>query len=239
MTNKIIVYTDGACSGNQSAENFGGWGVVIKATNDSLTKFGGAVNTTNNKMEMTAVIEALKTLDELSFNDAVIEIYADSNYVIQGITSWIHGWKRNGWKTASKKPVENKELWIEMDALHNKFSNIQFVKVKGHAGIELNELADRLANRGVDLARSGEIESVNVEKTIEEKKSESKPKTVSYFDKLKLQIDNLELMYKEHQNGKDVSTQVYWQVEYLNEMLEMFEASVGADKIRSNYNEVI
>lgn len=148
---KVVIYTDGACSGNQSENNFGGWGVVVKHDSRTTEFFGGAINTTNNKMELQATIEGLKVLINTNVE---VEMYLDSNYVLQGITSWITNWKKNGWKTASKKPVENKELWIELDELKSKFSNIEFIKVKGHAGVELNELADQLANKGVDSVRN-------------------------------------------------------------------------------------
>lgn len=227
--NKIIIYTDGACSGNQSETNFGGWGVVLRQGKNTKELFGGAVNTTNNKMELQGAIEGLKALNQ---TDIPVELYSDSNYVIQGISSWIHGWKKNGWKNASKKPVENKELWIELDNLRNIFKDIQFIKVKGHNGVELNELADDLANKGVDLARNGKLkEVVRVEDVKEE------IKTVSLWDKLKFQIDNLEIMYDQHSKGNDSSVPVYWQVETINEILKGLEVQVGADKVRDKYSQ--
>lgn len=225
---KIIIYTDGACSGNQNEINFGGWGVVLRQGENTKELFGGAVNTTNNKMELQGAIEGLKALNQ---TDIPIELYSDSNYVIQGISSWIHGWKKNGWKNASKKPVENKELWIELDKLRNTFKDIQFIKVKGHNGVELNELADELANKGVDLARNGSLKEV----TQEEVKVETKP--VSMWDKLKLQIDNLEIMYEQHTKGSDSSVSIYWQVETIHEILKGLEVQVGADKVRDKYSK--
>ncbi|MDC6267259.1 ribonuclease HI [Lysinibacillus fusiformis] len=219
---KIIIYTDGACSGNQNETNFGGWGVVLRQGKNTKKLFGGAVNTTNNKMELQGAIEGLKALNKTNIP---VELYSDSNYVIQGITTWIHGWKKKGWKNASKKPVENKELWIELDRLKSKFKDIQFIKVKGHNGVELNELADDLASKGVDLARNGESKETTKEENAE-------VKTVSLWDKLKLQIDNLEIMYGQHTNGENVSSSVYWQVETINEILKGLEGQVGADKVR-------
>ncbi|QIC46215.1 ribonuclease HI [Lysinibacillus sphaericus] len=225
---KIIIYTDGACSGNQNETNFGGWGVVLRQGNNTKELFGGTANTTNNKMELQGAIQGLKALNKTNIP---VELYSDSNYVIQGITSWIHGWKKNGWKNASKKPVENKELWIELDELKSKFKDIQFIKVKGHNGVELNELADDLANKGVDLARNKKI------KEVPQKDKKEEVKTISLWDKLKLQIDNLEIMYDQHTKGENVSVSVYWQVETINEILKGLEGQVGADKVREKYNE--
>lgn len=148
---KVIIYTDGASKNNQGDNSIGGWGVVLKHGDNIKELFGGAIDTTNNKMELQGAIEGLKALNN---NDIHVEMHLDSAYVINGITSWIHGWKKNGWKTASKKPVENKELWIELDELRNQFSKVEFIKVKGHSGNILNELADKLANKGVDSVRN-------------------------------------------------------------------------------------
>lgn len=229
---KVIMYTDGGCRGNQVENNVGGWGVVIKYKEQMKELYGNDVNTTNNKMELTAVIEGLKAL---KVNTVDIEVYLDSNYVLQGITQWIHNWKKKGWKTASKKPVENKELWIELDDLRNQFNSVEFIKVKGHAGVELNELADQLVNRAMD-----EIESSNDKVKIEDVSvEEDETKTVTIWEKLKLQIDNLELLHKESLSGKDVSTQVYWQSEYIQEFLKTLESEYGADKVRENYESII
>ena len=151
MTNKIIIYADGACSGNQFEENIGGWGAVIRYDNGSQVElYGGDTNTTNNIQELTAAIKALEYVED---KDVPVEVYLDSAYVLNGITSWINGWIKKGWRTASKKPVANKELWIRLNELKNSFDDIQFIKVKGHSGVELNELADELANRGMDQMR--------------------------------------------------------------------------------------
>jgi ribonuclease HI len=138
----IEIYTDGACRGNPGV---GGWGVIIHYLDTSKELFGGSHETTNNQMEMQAVIEGLKALKE----PCNITLYTDSKYVMDGITNWIHGWKQNDWKTANKKPVKNKELWQELDGLVSKH-NIEWKWVKGHAGIPGNERADELANLGID-----------------------------------------------------------------------------------------
>lgn len=138
----IEIYTDGACRGNPGV---GGWGAIIHYLDTSKELFGGSHETTNNQMEMQAVIEGLKALKE----PCNITLYTDSKYVMDGITNWIHGWKQNNWKTANKKPVKNKELWQELDGLVSKH-NIEWKWVKGHAGIPGNERADELANLGID-----------------------------------------------------------------------------------------
>ena len=139
----ITIYTDGACSGNPGV---GGWGVVI--IEDNKNEFflnGGDKNTTNNKMELTAAIKALKTFEKKS----TITLITDSKYVKDGIQSWIQNWKKNGWKTTAKKPVKNKELWIELDELIARH-NITWEWVKGHAGNIHNEKADYLARRYIE-----------------------------------------------------------------------------------------
>ena len=138
----IEIFTDGACSGNPGP---GGWGVLIIENGDEQELFGGEPETTNNRMEMQAVIEALKA------TTGPVILYTDSQYVKNGITDWIKGWKRNGWKTAAKKPVKNKDLWIEIDDLADGRS-IDWRWVKGHAGHEGNERADELARRGAIAA---------------------------------------------------------------------------------------
>tara|TARA_Y100000590_G_scaffold51090_1_gene53769 strand:+ start:94 stop:522 length:429 start_codon:yes stop_codon:yes gene_type:complete len=139
----IKIYTDGACSGNPG---IGGWGVVI-IINDSEPIFlkGGEKNTTNNRMELTAAIEALKYFK----NPQKILIVTDSKYVKDGMESWIKNWKKNGWKTASKNPVKNKELWLELDSLIAKH-NINWKWTKGHAGENFNEKADFLARSFIE-----------------------------------------------------------------------------------------
>jgi len=142
MTQSIKIFTDGACRGNPGP---GGWGALIIENEKEHSLWGGENNTTNNKMEMTAAIKAL----EYFTNSSNIQLTTDSNYVKDGIESWIEGWKRNGWKTASKKSVKNKELWVRLDDLNN-FHNISWKWVKGHSGHRENEIADLLANKGID-----------------------------------------------------------------------------------------
>ena len=139
----IKVYTDGACKGNPGP---GGWGVYIQFNEDEKELYGGNPETTNNQMEMQAALEALKYLKD---EDEVIELYTDSNYLRQGITEWIHNWKKNNWKTAAKKPVANRDLWIEISDLNEKMT-VEWNWVKGHAGDPGNERADELANMGAE-----------------------------------------------------------------------------------------
>lgn len=147
----IIIYTDGACSGNQNSENIGGYGAVLIYKNNKKEICGGEVNTTNNKMEIKACIEALKLLKRY---DIPVELHTDSAYVCNCINQkWYVKWRTNGWKNSKKEPVENKELWVELLDLIEKIDDIKFIKVKGHSGIELNELADFLANKGMEQFR--------------------------------------------------------------------------------------
>ena len=134
---KIIIYTDGACSGNPGK---GGWGAILKYGDHTKEISGYAELTTNNKMELQAVIEALKLIKK----DYDIEIFTDSNYVKDGITKWINTWKLNNWKTSKRESVKNKELWLELDELRQKY-NINWNWVKGHADDELNNRVDELA----------------------------------------------------------------------------------------------
>ena len=139
----ITIYTDGACSGNPG---IGGWGAVILENNkEDIFLNGGNDNTTNNQMELTAAIEALRYFEDRQ----TITLITDSKYVKDGIQSWIQNWKKNGWKTAAKKPVKNKELWIELDQLISKHS-ISWEWVKGHAGNIYNEKADYLARQYIE-----------------------------------------------------------------------------------------
>lgn len=142
----IEIYTDGACSGNPGP---GGWGALIIDGAQKTELSGSAPETTNNRMEMLAVIEALKAVDET----APVILYTDSQYVKNGIETWITSWKRNGWKTAARKPVKNKDLWEILDALTQK-RRLQWVWVKGHAGHPGNERADELARQGAASAHS-------------------------------------------------------------------------------------
>ena len=141
MENEIVIYTDGGCSGNPGP---GGWGAVILADGKELRLSGGEHNTTNNRMELMAAISALSTVANTpDFNNRPVSVYADSQYVKNGITSWITNWKKNGWRTAAKKPVLNQDLWQKLDALNSSL-NVSWNWVKGHAGIEYNEVCDQL-----------------------------------------------------------------------------------------------
>ena len=138
----VNIYTDGACRGNPGP---GGWGVLIHYKDNEKQYFGGNKNTTNNQMELQAAIEGLKLLKEV----CIVNLTTDSKYVMQGITSWIEKWKINKWKNSNKKDVKNKELWIELDKLCMKH-DVRWNWVKGHTGHEQNEIADILANKGID-----------------------------------------------------------------------------------------
>ena len=144
--NLVVIYTDGACKGNPGP---GGWGALLRAGDREKEIYGGETHTTNNRMELTAVIRALESLKRRT----AAEVYTDSQYVKNGIETWIHGWKRNGWKTADKKPVKNAELWRELDVLVAQH-DVSWHWVKGHADNEGNLRADALANRGVGVAAS-------------------------------------------------------------------------------------
>ena len=137
----ILIYTDGACKGNPGP---GGWGALLVCGEKEREIFGGEPSTTNNRMELTAVIEALMAIRER----APITIYTDSQYVQKGITEWLAGWRARGWKTAAKKPVKNADLWQRLSELSEGF-DIDWRWVRGHAGHPGNERADALANRGV------------------------------------------------------------------------------------------
>jgi ribonuclease HI len=143
MTEKeVIMYTDGACRGNPGP---GGWGVVLEHGSTRKTLHGGEAHTTNNRMEMTAVIRGLQALKR----SCQVRIVTDSRYVIQGMSEWLPNWKSRGWRTAAKKPVLNTDLWQELDILSNGHE-IEWEWVKGHSGDPGNELADQLANLGID-----------------------------------------------------------------------------------------
>ena len=137
----VTIYSDGACKGNPGP---GGWGAWLAWEGHEKELFGGEATTTNNRMELTAVIQALASLKRTC--DVVI--YTDSEYVRKGITEWIHGWKQRGWKTADKKPVKNSDLWQQLDA-QGRLHHVDWRWVKGHSGDPGNERADQLANRGV------------------------------------------------------------------------------------------
>jgi ribonuclease HI len=141
MTPKVLIYTDGACRGNPGP---GGWGAVLISGGHRKEISGGDLATTNNRMELMAAIQALETLKK----PCKVELHTDSQYVKNGVTQWIHGWKARGWKTADKSPVKNEDLWKRLDLARSKHE-VDWRWVKGHAGHELNELADELARHGM------------------------------------------------------------------------------------------
>ncbi|MBT8081788.1 MAG: ribonuclease HI [Gammaproteobacteria bacterium] len=142
MSKTIRIYTDGACRGNPGP---GGWGALLIAGRHRKTMHGGEGETTNNRMELTAAIEALNALKRPS----KVELYTDSKYVMDGITSWMANWKKRDWKTSNKKPVKNKDLWMALDEARARH-DVEWNWVKGHDGDPGNEEADALANRGID-----------------------------------------------------------------------------------------
>lgn len=143
---EIIVYTDGGCSGNPGP---GGWGIVVIANGEARQLSGGEKITTNNRMELTAAISALSVIQNTpSFNGKKIIVNIDSQYVKNGITVWIKNWKQKGWKTADKKPVKNQDLWQQLDELNSNL-NVEWNWVKGHAGIEYNEICDQLCQKEI------------------------------------------------------------------------------------------
>jgi len=143
----VEIHTDGACKGNPGV---GGWGVFLRSGDTTRELFGGELATTNNRMELTAVIRALEALKR----PCRVRLHTDSQYVQQGITGWIHNWKKRGWKTADRKPVKNVDLWQVLDGLAAQHE-IEWLWVRGHDGDPGNEHADALANRGVDSVRQG------------------------------------------------------------------------------------
>ena len=138
----VEMYTDGACRGNPGR---GGWGVLLRYGDAEKTLYGGEMETTNNRMELTAVIRGLEALKK----PCRVRVTTDSKYVLGGITEWMENWKRRNWKTAAKKPVQNQALWQRLDELVSRHE-VQWDWVKGHSGHPENELADALANRGID-----------------------------------------------------------------------------------------
>jgi ribonuclease HI len=138
---RVVIHTDGACSGNPGP---GGWGAILEYNGTMRELFGGEPETTNNRMELTAAIEALRALK----GSCIVELHTDSVYLRDGITKWIRGWKRNGWKTSAKKPVKNDDLWRALDALADAHQ-VEWRWVRGHAGHDLNERADELARQGM------------------------------------------------------------------------------------------
>jgi ribonuclease HI len=142
MTDTVIIYTDGACRGNPGP---GGWGVVLNYKGKVKELYGGEANTTNNRMELTATINALAALTKT----CRIQLHSDSKYVLQGITEWMPNWKKRDWKTASKSPVKNEDLWRRLDDVIKPHA-IEWLWVKGHSGDPGNDRADTLANLGID-----------------------------------------------------------------------------------------
>ena len=145
MTPKVTIYTDGACSGNPGP---GGWGAILMSGDKEREMWGGEPLTTNNRMELMAAIQALEALKR----DCTVELHTDSQYVRQGITEWLPGWKARGWRTASKSPVKNDDLWKRLDQARLRHT-VDWRWVKGHAGHPLNERADGLARRGCEENR--------------------------------------------------------------------------------------
>jgi ribonuclease HI len=143
---KVEIFTDGACKGNPG---LGGWGALLVAGAAEKEIFGGARDTTNNRMELQAVIEALQALKR----PCTVVLHTDSQYVQKGISEWIHGWKARGWKTSTKEPVKNEDLWRALDAAQ-ALHTVEWRWVRGHNGHPGNERADQLANRGVEVARA-------------------------------------------------------------------------------------
>jgi len=147
MTKQVEIFTDGACSGNPGP---GGWGAILRFNGKTKELSGGEAETTNNRMELLAAISALNALKE----PCAVELHTDSKYVMDGISKWIHGWKKNGWKTADKKPVKNGELWQALDEA-NRRHKVTWNWVKGHAGHTENERADELAREGMAPFKKG------------------------------------------------------------------------------------
>jgi ribonuclease HI len=147
MPAEVKIYTDGACRGNPGP---GGWGALLEYGGETKILYGSENLTTNNRMELTAVIRALAALKR----PCKIELCSDSKYVLQGITEWLPNWKKNGWRTSAKKPVMNSDLWQQLDAQAN-VHDITWRWVKGHSGHVQNEMADQLANRGIDELLNG------------------------------------------------------------------------------------
>ena len=145
MTPKVVIFTDGACSGTPGP---GGWGAILTLGAREKEICGGEADTTNNRMEMMAAIQALETLNK----PCEVELHTDSQYLRNGVTQWIHGWKKRGWKTADNKPVKNEDLWKRLDAARLRHE-VDWRWVKGHAGHEMNERADALARKGLEQAR--------------------------------------------------------------------------------------
>ncbi|ONI43483.1 ribonuclease HI [Candidatus Epulonipiscioides gigas] len=147
MEEEIQIYCDGGCRGNQKRKNVGGWGVVLIYKGAIKELSDGAIDTTNNKMELTAAIVGLSAIKN---KQTPTKVYLDSAYVLNGITNWIYGWLKNGFKDSKKQPVKNQELWQELYKLKCEFKNIEFIKVKGHSTNAGNNRADELCNMEMD-----------------------------------------------------------------------------------------
>lgn len=148
MTDKVIIYTDGACRGNPGP---GGWGVILSYKGTVKELYGGEKETTNNRMELTAAIQGLEALKK----QCKVELNTDSKYVLQGITEWLPNWKKRGWKTAGNKPVKNEDLWRRLDSAGRQHI-IEWKWVKGHSGHTENDRADALANLGIDRLKQAQ-----------------------------------------------------------------------------------
>ncbi|BCM18196.1 ribonuclease HI [Mesorhizobium sp. J8] len=177
MNKKVEIFTDGACSGNPGP---GGWGAVLRYNGVTKELSGGEAETTNNRMELLAAITALNALKE----PCAVDLYTDSKYVMDGISKWIHGWKKNGWKTGDKKPVKNGELWQALDEA-NRRHKVTWYWVKGHAGHPENERADELARQGMapfkpKLARPAPLAEASTQKGAPARKPAPRRSTQSY-----------------------------------------------------------
>jgi len=147
MPEKIVIYCDGACSNNQQRENRGGWAAILRYKGKAREIYGAEANTTNNRMEIMACIQALEAIKDRSLP---VEVFTDSAYLHNCLVQkWYQRWQRNGWLTAGRKPVENKDLWLRLLALKEAFPRITFHKVAGHSNIALNERADQLAREAI------------------------------------------------------------------------------------------
>lgn len=146
---EVVIYTDGACRGNPGP---GGWGVILSYGDHEKELYGAEPETTNNRMELTAAIQALNALSRA----CPVSLYTDSQYVRQGVLEWMANWKQRGWKTAARKPVKNQDLWQRLDDAMSRHQ-IDWHWVRGHAGIEGNERADQLANRAIDEMLAGNV----------------------------------------------------------------------------------
>lgn len=144
---KLTIYCDGGCRNNQQENNVGGWGILMQYAGQEKEFYGGARNTTNNVMELNSCIKALENVYD---KNVPIEIITDSQYVVQGMNLWIANWIKKSWRNANNKPVANKELWLQLNALRNQFADITFIHCAGHSDNAGNNRADKLANMAMD-----------------------------------------------------------------------------------------